>query len=105
MEILRDVLQPKTRQYLYRIVVTLVPILSVYGIVDQQIAPLILSAVAAVLAIAVADGNVTAAPVPNDVFPEKTYVEAKAYIEVPTATTEVPAVPVQTDFPESLETK
>lgn len=58
MNFLKDIIKPKTRKYLYKIVLTLIPLLTAYGLLAQEMAPLIGALAASILSVAVADGNV-----------------------------------------------
>jgi hypothetical protein len=66
MKILQDIVKPETRQYLYRIVLAIAAILGSTGVITNELMPLVVALAAAVLAVAVADGNVSKKPAPPE---------------------------------------
>lgn len=77
MNILKDVVKPETRQYLYRIVLAVAAILGTTGVITDELLPLVVSLAAAVLAVTVASSNVNKkepepapapAPVPDPIM-------------------------------------
>jgi hypothetical protein len=64
LKLFTDIVKPETRQYLYRIVLVVAGILGTTGVITEELLPLITALAAAVLAVAVADGNVNKAPAP-----------------------------------------
>lgn len=55
---IKDLLKPEVRQWLYRISIAIVMLLGGYGLIEDNIIPLIVSLIAAIFAIGVADNNV-----------------------------------------------
>lgn len=59
MKFLQDIITPESRQYLYRIIGSVLALLAVKGIIGQEDVLLIGGIAIAILGIAVADGNVS----------------------------------------------
>lgn len=55
---LKDIVKPKTRHWLYRVAIAVLSLLAGIGIVTEELVPLIIGVIGAILAVGVADGNV-----------------------------------------------
>jgi hypothetical protein len=62
MKFLEDILKPETRQYLYGVVATLIPLAVGLGWLTENVAPLVLALAGALFAVGVAASNVNKQP-------------------------------------------
>lgn len=57
MTLLKEIATPKTRKYIYRVLLAIVPILIFYGLIQEEIAPQIIALLGALFGFSVADSN------------------------------------------------
>lgn len=58
MDKIKEILNPSVRRWLYGVVIAVIPILTALGVITDEMAPLIVALVGALLAVGVADFHV-----------------------------------------------